>query len=923
MDTGRTLRVVDLSSFQMVVRGSVTRPEGAGKLFVTNGIAYAVNQSGFRGGYATANVSNPDHPTQIHGSDVMAPLIAPSTALVPTGSGLGLLIGANGVNVLDVMDVSDPNKTNAFVTRYNVPSAPFGLTLASGIAYVADGTAGLQVINYLQFDSQGIPPIVSITSQVTGNQVVEGSSIPIQVNARDDVQVRNVELLVNVQVVFNAVSPPYNLVAYAPKLSAGVTQVVIQVRATDSGGNMQLSNILTYNLVRDTFPPTILGTTPAAGGKVYFTPSIEVRLSKPVDKALVKVAGIHLTNLTTNSVVPLSQLEVQILGRRLVIIPATSLDTGSYHLSIDPAVIVNLAGNKLAAPFGFDFTILPASDLKAATGFPAVPRAPSANVGQEIAFVIPGADSGIRLSVPTVDTGGNRGTTLVAPSRFDKATRRVFFVVPSNAATGNINSTHVGAYNFNGFSNWNVTRGLVNLFGNGYQDYFPAHGLYVDLDGGTYSRGRLESKTTFNLTPGQYQLQFDLAASQRGDANSVTVSLGTLYQETFTLAGNQPFGTITRTIRVSAAASATLVFDHTAGNSGLLLDNVQLVRQSDRAVLLSDDFNFGFTNGPIPLQIVPTLNLVEFGNGNSFHNTYLHLGGSGFVAGDITVNFGALPVSSGIQVYSYANDRINLTVPNGAPFGPITISTTGGTTVAFPVTLSGITTADAGKASANAGQTITLTGSGLGYATAAVAQFTDSDNTTLWILLRPNYVNVAGMRPPSMCRTTSTARRPSRSSARPRQPYSRSFPTSATPMSRAATGNCGSTAPALSPDTTVCITSARRPCPTPAQATPAWAITTVTTMTRWSSARWQPTAAARSPSPPRAGPPRRWRSTLSIRRSATCAMSAWPLTAACGSRRPITSPMSTPAPARSWPTTACRAALAITTACMFWRPPSR
>ncbi len=752
MDSSRTLHAVDISGFQMVLHGSVTLPDGGGKLFVFNGIAYAAAiNSNFRGGYDTVNVSNPDNLVVIHGSDFVPPFIGPGTSLIPNGSGLGLLIGSNGVNTLDVMDISNPMKTNVFLTRILLPSAPLDATLGSGIAFVADGSSGLQVVNYLGFDTKGIPPTVSISSPVGGTQIVEGSSIPIRVNVADDVQVRNVELLVNGQLVLNNVAPPYDFVAIAPKLATGVTQVTIQVRATDTGGNFQLSNILTYTLVKDTFPPTIIGATPAAGSKVYYTPSIDVQFSKPLNTNLVSLSGLKLINLGDNSTVPLGSVQVHVLGRRLVVVPKSSLDTGSYRLIIDPSIVVDLAGNPLASPYMLDFTILPASDLKAASGFPTVPRAPSANVGQELAFRIVGADGGIRLAVPTIDPNGNRGTALVSPSRIDAATGRVFFVVPSNATTGNVNSTHVGAYNFNGFFDWNVTRGLVNLYGNGYGDYFPAHGLYADLDGGTYSPGRLESKTTFSLAPGQYQLQFDLAGSQRGDSNTVTVSLGTLYKETFTLAGNQPFGTITRTITVNAAASATLVFEHTGGNSGLLLDNVQLVRQSDKAVLLGDDFNFGFADGPIPLQVVPTINLVEFGVGNSFHNSYLHLGGSGFQAGDITVNFGALPVVSGIQVYSYSNDRINLTVPNGAPFGPITITTAGGTTVAFPVTLSGIMTTalsgtpvDATQPSANPGQAVTLMGSGLNAGTGVVFTVVDNGGNRYERVVRPLAVSADG-----------------------------------------------------------------------------------------------------------------------------------------------------------------------------------
>jgi len=72
--------------------------------------------------------------------------------------------------------------------------------------------------------------------------------------------------------------------------------------------------------------------------------------------------------------------------------------------------------------------------------------------------------------------------------------------------------------------NWNVTRGTVDLLGNGYYDGLPGNGLFVDLDGSTSSAGRLESAQTFTLTPGTYQLKYQLANSNL-DANTVHVTL--------------------------------------------------------------------------------------------------------------------------------------------------------------------------------------------------------------------------------------------------------------------------------------------------------------------------------------------------------------------------------------------------------------
>ena len=68
MDSNGGLTVVDISQFQMLERGSVTVPDAGGRMSVSDGIAYAA-ATGFRGGFATADVSDPDNPLVISGSD--------------------------------------------------------------------------------------------------------------------------------------------------------------------------------------------------------------------------------------------------------------------------------------------------------------------------------------------------------------------------------------------------------------------------------------------------------------------------------------------------------------------------------------------------------------------------------------------------------------------------------------------------------------------------------------------------------------------------------------------------------------------------------------------------------------------------------------------------------------------------------------
>jgi hypothetical protein len=78
-----------------------------------------------------------------------------------------------------------------------------------------------------------------------------------------------------------------------------------------------------------------------------------------------------------------------------------------------------------------------------------------------------------------------------------------------------------GELNYKSFTNWNVTGGSIDLMGNGFLDFLPGNGLYVDLAGsyapvvGPGSWGRMVSKTPFTLTAGhQYRLSLSLAGNQ-------------------------------------------------------------------------------------------------------------------------------------------------------------------------------------------------------------------------------------------------------------------------------------------------------------------------------------------------------------------------------------------------------------------------
>jgi len=143
-----------------------------------------------------------------------------------------------------------------------------------------------------------------------------------------------------------------------------------------------------------------------------------------------------------------------------------------------------------------------------------------------------------------------------------------------------------GRLNYRGFEKWFVTRGDVDLIGNGFMDYQPGNGLYVDLDGSpggwntAVVAGTLQTKKPITLPAGKYLLKFDLAGHPHQGPNTVTVRLANVFREDFTLERQSPntgFKTISRAINVSTSTQGHLLFEHRGGDySGLLLDNILL-----------------------------------------------------------------------------------------------------------------------------------------------------------------------------------------------------------------------------------------------------------------------------------------------------------------------------------------------------------
>lgn len=130
-------------------------------------------------------------------------------------------------------------------------------------------------------------------------------------------------------------------------------------------------------------------------------------------------------------------------------------------------------------------------------------------------------------------------------------------------------------------TNWTLSANTddVDIIGaGGSWDFFGgADNNYIDLDGsnGLSPAGTLS--TSFAVTAGDtYTATFQLAGSQRGNSNSVTVTLGGVTYTSPVLASGDGFQTFSVTATATSGTMDLSFTDSQAGNVGALLDNVTI-----------------------------------------------------------------------------------------------------------------------------------------------------------------------------------------------------------------------------------------------------------------------------------------------------------------------------------------------------------
>jgi YVTN family beta-propeller protein len=261
--------------------GSTTTGD-ARDVAITGNFAFVAD---FQRSTTSVDITSPSVPVVL--SHILDPNLGGFLQDIVLSGNFALAADVKFVNGIPITDITDPTNLQARAILNFPQRDDNGMGIAADGTYVylvtehsnlgkfgSLGDSRLYIGQYLALvDNKGIPPTATITTPAAGSTVVEGSILPITVNATDDVAVAGVSFLVNGQTVFTATSAPYQFDFNVP---LGITSLTLGATAVDLGGNTGAAQNVLVNVIPDP-GTTVVGRvldqskTPFAGATVTAT----------------------------------------------------------------------------------------------------------------------------------------------------------------------------------------------------------------------------------------------------------------------------------------------------------------------------------------------------------------------------------------------------------------------------------------------------------------------------------------------------------------------------------------------------------------------------------------------------------------------------------------------------------------------------
>jgi hypothetical protein len=367
--TGTELRAYDISNRSLTLRGSATAFGIAPaitkrrRVFAGGGFAYVTSLNG----YTIFDVRNP----------ASMVLVGPRTGnvnsfkqIVTNGSGLGVAAvdvssSPSAPHDIWLYDLSNPADTSKFLTALPTPGIARAVTIHQGLAYVADGESGFQVMGYVPYDTKRIAPTIQLETNFPPGFAEERQILRLTARVSDDVQVRNVEFFIDgVRVVSDGNFPFEH--RFAAPLMTQQPSFIMRACASDTGGNRACTAETTVTLTRDITPPRVTGVSPANAsaspqGSVSVMSAI---FSEPIDPTRLDSASFRLFSVGPDAN-PGTADDVLIPGGTLAYRAESNTLTLTYSSPLIPDVyravvassITDTRGNQAGTEFSWTFAV--------------------------------------------------------------------------------------------------------------------------------------------------------------------------------------------------------------------------------------------------------------------------------------------------------------------------------------------------------------------------------------------------------------------------------------------------------------------------------------------------------------------------------------------------------------------------------------
>ena len=339
-------------------------PLGDGRrLFAAGNRAYA----GYFQGYSIIDLTDPSAPVLLAKEPAIQ---AAMHDLAADGSGqlVSVTSFAGSVTLaVSVYDVRDEGDVTKFLASWNTPGQARALTLHRGLAFVADGTGGMQTVSFRTVDLGVNGPAIQLEALLPQPGIAESTgNLRLIANTTDDVMVREVEFYVDGTRVATDGNLPFEWHGTAPAFTSFKTNFVVRAKATDTGGNARWSDELVIGL-QDTTPLRLVGLEPAPGSASFVTPITQVRaqFDEPLDVTTVSATALTLTGAGPNQVrgdaddvsLP-GVVQVEAGDSALVLKLAAPLATGRYRGTI-AGNLADLNQIAVSSAITWDFEVLP------------------------------------------------------------------------------------------------------------------------------------------------------------------------------------------------------------------------------------------------------------------------------------------------------------------------------------------------------------------------------------------------------------------------------------------------------------------------------------------------------------------------------------------------------------------------------------